>query len=57
MLCLFLISGLTLWHGGIPVPGPGNEPTPLALEGRVLTTGPPGEVPIIISFGKQMEEV
>ena len=25
------------------VPGPGMEPTPPALEGRFLTTGPPGK--------------
>ena len=25
---------------------PGNEPMPLSLEGRVLTTGPPGKSPL-----------
>ena len=28
---------------GILVPFPGIEPTPLALEGKVLTTGLPGK--------------
>ena len=28
---------------GILAPRPGNEPTPPALEGEVLTTGPPGK--------------
>ena len=28
---------------GILVSQPGNEPTPPALEGKVLTTGPPGK--------------
>ena len=28
---------------GILAPWPGIEPTPLALEGKVLTTGPPGK--------------
>ena len=27
---------------GILVPQPGIEPTPPALEGKILTTGPPG---------------
>ena len=31
----------------ILVPQPGIEPTPLALEGEVLTTGPPGKSPKI----------
>ena len=30
---------------GILAPQPGIEPTPPALEGEVLTTGPPGKVP------------
>ena len=28
---------------GILAPGPGMEPTPPELKGRVLTTGPPGK--------------
>ena len=28
---------------GIPTPRPGIEPAPPALEGEVLTTGPPGK--------------
>lgn len=31
---------------GILVPQPGIEPLPPALGARVLTTGPPGEVPL-----------
>ena len=27
----------------IPAPQPGIEPAPSALEGKVLTTGPPGK--------------
>ena len=30
---------------GILAPRPGIEPTPPALEGEVLTTGPPGKSP------------
>ena len=30
---------------GILAPRPGIEPTPTALEGKVLTTGPPGKSP------------
>ena len=30
---------------GILAPGPGIEPAPTALEGEVLTTGPPGKSP------------
>ena len=30
---------------GILPPGPGIQPTSPALEGRVLTTGPPGKSP------------
>ena len=52
--------GLRLWHAGsvavvhglscpmaygILVPQPGREPGPPALEGRFLTTGPPGKSP------------
>ena len=32
----------SLRHVGILAPGVGIEPTPPALEGEVLTTGPPG---------------
>ena len=31
---------------GILAPWPGTEPTLPALEGKVLTTGPPGKSPI-----------
>ena len=34
---------------GILAPHPGIEPTPPALEGKVLTTGPPGKSPNLIS--------
>ena len=30
---------------GISAPQPGIEPAPPALEGKVLTTGPPGKSP------------
>ena len=33
---------LALWHVNILVPPPGTEPTPSAMEHRVLTTRPPG---------------
>ena len=37
---------------GILAPGPGIEPAPPALEGEVLTTGPPGKslLPLCHSF-------
>ena len=31
--------------GGISAPQPGIESAPTALEGKVLTTGPPGKTP------------
>ena len=31
---------------GILIPWPGIEPTPSALEGKVLTTGLPGKSPV-----------
>ena len=37
MFCLF---GCQAW--GILDPQPGIEPVPPALEGKILTTGPPG---------------
>ena len=40
MFCFFVPKAC-----GIPVPWPGIEPTPPALEGKVLTTGPPGKSP------------
>lgn len=33
----------TLQHVGSRLPQPGTEPEPPTLEGRMLTTGPPGE--------------
>ena len=39
--CLF-VFWLHRTACGILVPGPGIEPMPHALEGRALTTGPPG---------------
>ena len=41
---LLLCYALVFWHEacGILAPRPGIEPTPPALEGEVLTTGPPG---------------
>ena len=41
MFCLF---GHQAW--GILDPQPGIEPVPPALEGNILTTGPPGKVSI-----------
>ena len=35
---------------GILASQPGTEPTPRALEGQVLTTGPPGKSPWIFSL-------
>ena len=43
---------------GILVPQPGIEPGSPALEGEVLTTGPPGKFPLfvflIVSFDEQV---
>ena len=38
---MFWLFGLEA--SGILVPRPGTEPAPSALEGEVLTTGPPGK--------------
>ena len=35
---------------GILAPRPGMEPTPPALEGEVLTAGPPGKSPMTFFF-------
>ena len=44
---LFLFDiGHEAW--GIIAPWPGIEPVPPALEGKVLTTGPPGKSPQIL---------
>ena len=42
-----------MWHVacGILAPTPGFEPAPPALEGEVLTTGPPGKS-LLIPFNK-----
>ena len=42
---LLLFYALLFGHeaGGILPPQPGLEPAPPALEGEVLTTGPPGK--------------
>ena len=42
----FMLWLLGLEACGILAPYPGIEPTPPALEGRVLTTGPPGKSPV-----------
>ena len=43
---------------GIIAPQPGIKPAPSALEGEVLTTGPPGKFPLfvflIVSFDEQV---
>ena len=46
MLLLFYV--LVFWRQacGILAPQPGIKPAPPALEGEVLTTGPPGKSPI-----------
>ena len=45
---LLLFYVLVFWPQGMwDLPGPGIEPTPPALEGEVLTTGPPGKSPKI----------
>ena len=40
---VFMIWSFGLEAHGILGPWPGNEPSPLTLEGEVLTTGPPGK--------------
>ena len=40
---------------GILTPWPGIKPTPPALEGEVLTTGPPGKFPNSLN-GKDIDE-
>ena len=40
---LLLFSVLVFWPRGILVPRPGIEPATPTLEGKVLTTGPPGK--------------
>ena len=49
---LLLFCALVFWPEacGILAPWPGIEPTPPALEGKVLTTGPPGKPPRIHSL-------
>ena len=44
---------------GIFVPSPGIEPTPPALEGRFLTTGPPGKspIPLLMVYTKEAKSV
>ena len=43
ILFLFYVLVFGLEACGILAPQPGIEPTPPALEGKVLTTGPPGK--------------
>ena len=40
VLCLVFLASR---HVGVLAPQPGIKPTPPALEGKVLTTGPPGK--------------
>ena len=40
---LVFIFGHMVWHVGFKFPNQGIEPSLLALEGRFLTTGPPGK--------------
>ena len=44
------VAFLAARHGGILDPQPGTEPVPPALEGKILTTGPPGKVSIFKSI-------
>ena len=37
-------------------PQPGIEPSPAALEGKVLTTGPPGKSPVIALEKRKKEK-
>ena len=46
ILLLFYVLGFWPQACGILASWPGIEPVPPTLEGKVLTTGPPGEVPI-----------
>ena len=46
VLCFGFLASRNV--GGILSPRPGIKPTPLALEGEVLTAGPPGKSPKII---------
>ena len=46
--CL-MFFGFLAWEAcGILAPQPGVESTPLALEGEVLTTRPPGKSPVCV---------
>ena len=48
ILLLFYIFGFFGQEAcGILAPGPGIEPAPPALEGEVLTAGPPGKVSVL----------
>ena len=43
LLLFYVLVFLAKEVCGILAPWPGFEPAPLALEGEVLTTGPPGK--------------
>ena len=43
--CVWFFGPGHMWDLRPPTPPPGIKPTPLALEGKVLTTGPPGKSP------------
>ena len=46
LLLLFMFWFFGYEAYGILAPWPGIEPIPSALEGEVLTTGPPGKFPL-----------
>ena len=54
ILLLFYVLDFFFFFGRkacrILVPGPGIQPAPPALEGGVLTTGPPGKSPLFHSY-------
>ena len=52
VLLLFMVWVFGQEARGISAPQPGIDPTPPALEGAVLTTGPPGKSHPFIKWGK-----
>ena len=61
MFCFFFVCLFVFGHDacGILTPQPGIKPTPPALEGKVLTTGPPGksQSPFLIQAGFLQENL
>ena len=50
VIILVLFHVLVFWPQDILAPWPGIEPVPPALEGQVLTTGPPGKSPLFCTY-------